>query len=96
MKIVSEKTGLTYATVEECLEDEKAYDEHLRAAKEESEKKKKEQVDSAKEVKAMYDAYRKAYDKYQDALDAYHDKYHTYDLIYDSDFGLVKLLSMFM
>lgn len=52
MKIMSEKTGKEYASVEECLAAEKAYDEAALKKKEDEERTKIEQLKAAAEERA--------------------------------------------
>ena len=64
MKIISELTNKEYSTVEECLEDEKAY----KAKEEEKRKAEKRRLEEKEADKAYLDELRTAAD---DALDAY-------------------------
>lgn len=64
MKIISELTNKEYSTVEECLEDEKAY----KAKEEEKRKAEKLRLEEKEADKAYLDELRTAAD---DALDAY-------------------------
>ena len=64
MKIISELTNKEYSTVEECLEDEKAY----KAKEEEKRKVEKLRLEEKEADKAYLDELRTAAD---DALDAY-------------------------
>ena len=64
MKIISELTNKEYSTVEECLEDEKAY----KAKEEEKRKAEKLRLEEKEADKAYLDKLRTAAD---DALDAY-------------------------
>lgn len=64
MKIISELTNKEYSTVEECLEDEKAY----KAKEEEKRQAEKRRLEEKEADKAYLDKLRTAAD---DALDAY-------------------------
>lgn len=89
MKIVSEKTNKEYATVEECLAAEKAYDEKVAAKKAEEEKAlvaKKEAKEKAlaerKAAAAIVEDKRKALAEaqkaYREELSKFCDKYGAY------------------
>ena len=64
MKIISELTNKEYSTVEECLEDEKAY----KTKEEEKRQAEKRRLEEKEADKAYLDELRTAAD---DALDAY-------------------------
>jgi len=71
MKIISEKTNKTYATVEECLAAEKAYDEKIAKEKEEKERLEKNKKLRWDEVEAARKKYSEAYGYYRDLLHDY-------------------------
>lgn len=89
MKIISEKTGKEYGSVEECIKAEKAYDEKIaaeKAAKEKAlveQKAKKEALASerkarAKEIEDAMKAVKEAEDKYRELLNAFIKDYKSY------------------
>ena len=89
MKIVSEKTNKEYASVEECLAAEKAYDEQIAAKKAAEEKAlvaKKEAKEKAlaerKAAAAVVEEKRKtlveAQKAYREELSKFCDKYGAY------------------
>ena len=75
MKIISELTNKEYSTVEECLEDEKAY----KAKEEEKRKAEKLRLEEKEAHKAHLNELRTAADdainNYQKALTEYSKKY---------------------
>ena len=70
MKIVSEKTGKEYNSVELCLADEKAYDERIA-----QEKAKKEAASKVEEKRQALIAAQKAF---QEELTKFCNKYGAY------------------
>ena len=91
MKIMSEKTGKTYATVEECVAAEKAYDEKVaekKAAEEKAlaERKAKsealiaERKDRAAEVENAYKAILEAQKVYREKLNAFIKDYGSFHM----------------
>ena len=89
MKIYSEKTNKEYATVEECLKAEEAFDKaeaEKKAAKEKAlaEKKAKEEKlvverkERAKEIEDAMKAVKEAEDKYRELLNAFIRDYKSY------------------
>lgn len=80
MKIISEKTGLEYASVEECVNAEKEYDEKIAA-----EKAKKEALDSQRknraiEVEDAYKAVLAAQKAYKEKLNAFVKDYGSFHM----------------
>lgn len=80
MKILSEKTGKTYATVDECMAAEKEYDDAL-----EAEKKKKEELASnrkarATEVEEAYKAISVAKKNYYKVLQNFIKDYGSFHM----------------
>lgn len=80
MKIISEKTGKTYATVDECMAAEKEFDEAL-----EAEKKKKEELASnrkarATEVEEAYKAISAAKKNYYKVLQNFIKDYGSFHM----------------
>lgn len=89
MKIISEKTGKEYASVEECIKAEKAYDEKIaaeKAAKEKAlaeQKAKKEALANERKVAAdaveeKRKALVEAQKAYRDELSKFCDRYGAY------------------
>lgn len=79
MKIISELTNKEYPTVEECLEDEKAY----KAKEEEKRKAEKLRLEEKEADNAHLNELRTvandAFDEYQKAVTEYSKKYGLYD-----------------
>lgn len=79
MKIISELTNKEYSTVEECLEDEKAY----KAKEEEKRKTEKLRLEEKEAHKARLNELRTAandaFNEYQRAVSEYNKKYGLYD-----------------
>ena len=85
MTILSEKTGKTYNTPEECLEDEKKFDDEL-AAKEAKKKELAEQRKvRAKEVEDAYKARIKADKNYREKLNKFIDDYGSFHMTFDTE-----------
>jgi len=84
MTIISEKTGKHYTTVEECLKDEKKYDEEIAVKK----AKKKELSDArknrAKEVEDAYKARLEADKVYQEKLNKFIEDYGSFHMTFDT------------
>ena len=80
MKIISEKTGKTYNTVNECLEAEKQYDEALAAEKLKKEELAKARKERAAEVEEAYSAILDAQKVYREKLDAFVKDYGSFHL----------------
>lgn len=91
MKIISEITNKEYSTVEECLEDEKAY----KAKEEEKRRAEKLRLEEKEADKAYLDELRTAADDalnaYRDALIEYNKKYklcdNNFDRLFSAMFG---------
>ena len=84
MKIISELTNKEYSTVEECLEDEKAY----KAKEEEQRRAEKLRLEEKEAYKAHLNELRTAADnariEYQKAVAEYNKKYGKfYDCTFD-------------
>ena len=84
MKIISELTNKEYSTVEECLEDEKAY----KAKEEEQRRAEKLRLEEKEAHKAHLNELRTAADnariEYQKAVAEYNKKYGKfYDCTFD-------------
>lgn len=80
MKILSEKTGKTYATVDECMAAEKEFDDAL-----EAEKKKKEELANnrkarATEVEEAYKAIGAAKKNYYQVLHNFINDYGSFHM----------------
>lgn len=87
MKILSEKTNKTYATVDECLKAEKEYDEAVAAKKAKEEELVNQRKTRAAEIEAAYQEVVDAQKKYRNLLDkfvkdygSFHMTLHTGDL----------------
>ena len=84
MTIISEKTGKHYSTPEECLADEKRFDEELAA----KEAKKKELSDArkvrAKEVEDAYKTRLEADKVYQEKLNKFIEDYGSFHMTFDT------------
>ena len=91
MKIISELTNKEYSTVEECLEDEKAY----KAKEEEKRKAEKLRLEEKEADKAHVNELRTAADDalnaYRNALIEYNKKYklcdNNFDRLFSAMFG---------
>ena len=91
MKIISEITNKEYSTVEECLEDEKAY----KAKEEEKRRAEKLRLEEKEADKAYLDELRTAADDalnaYRKALIGYNKKYKlrddNFDRLFSAMFG---------
>ena len=85
MTIISEKTGKTYETVEDCLADEKKFD----LAVEEEEDKKKELANTrkerAKEVEDAYNARLEADKLYREKLNKFIDDYGSFHMTINTE-----------
>ena len=85
MTIISEKTGKTYETVEDCLADEKKFD----LAVEEKENKKKELANTrkerAKEVEDAYKARINADRLYREKLNKFIDDYGSFHMTINTE-----------
>ena len=85
MTIISEKTGKTYESVEECLEDEKKFDRKV----EEAENKKKELANTrkerAKEVEDAYNARLEADKLYREKLNKFIDDYGSFHMTINTE-----------
>ena len=85
MTIISEKTGKHYTTVEECLEDEKKYDEEI-AVKEAKKKELSEtRKNRAKEVEDAYKARMEADKVYRDKLNKFINDYGSFHMTFDTE-----------
>ena len=99
MTIISEKTGKHYSTPEECLADEKRFDEELA----EKEAKKKELSDArkvrAKEVEDAYKARIEADKNYREKLNKFIDDYGSFHMTFntevDDSFSFLDFLDNF-
>ena len=85
MTIISEKTGKTYETVEDCLADEKKFDLTV----EEEENKKKELANArkerAKEVEDAYNARLEADRFYREKLNKFIDDYGSFHMTINTE-----------
>lgn len=82
MKIMSEKTGKYYNSVEECLEAEKEFEKEQRAKVERENQMKAERNARANQVRIAYDKYMECYKRYVKLLAEYAEDYHSYNIDY--------------
>lgn len=78
MYIYSEKTKKKYATVDECINAEKAYDEQIAKEKEEKEKLANARAERAKEVEAAYEKVTEARNAYEELLEKFCEDYGSF------------------
>jgi len=85
MTIISEKTGKTYETVEDCLADEKKFD--LTVEKEENKKKElaNTRKERAKEVEDAYNARLEADRLYREKLNKFIDDYGSFHMTINTE-----------
>lgn len=107
MKILSEKTGKEYASVDECIAAEKEYDEAVaakKAAEEKAlaerkavqEKQIAERKEAAKVVEEKRQALLAAHKDYQEELKKFCDKYGAYHItLKNGDKSLFELFDDF-
>ena len=85
MIIISEKTGKEYETIDECLADEKKFDEEVAL----KEAKKQELANARKErAKEVEDAYKKRIEadkNYRSLLNKFIDDYGSFHMTYKTD-----------
>jgi len=80
MKILSEKTGKEYQTVEECVAAEKEFDEAVAKEKARKENLAKERKERAKEVEDAYKAILEAQKVYKDKVDEFVKDYGSFHM----------------
>lgn len=80
MKILSEKTNKYYATIDECLAAEKAFDEAAAKKKAEEEKLNATRKERANEVENAYKASIEANKHYRELLDAFVKDYGSFHM----------------
>lgn len=80
MKIISEKTGLEYASVEECVNAEKEYDEKIAAEKAKKEALDNQRKNRAIEVEDAYKAVLAAQKAYKEKLNAFVKDYGSFHM----------------
>lgn len=80
MKILSEKTNKYYATVDECLAAEKAFNEAAAKKKAEEEKLNATRKERANEVENAYKASVEANKHYRELLDAFVKDYGSFHM----------------
>ena len=80
MKILSEKTNKYYATVDECLAAEKAFDEAAAKKKAEEEKLNATRKERANEVENAYKVSIEANKHYRELLDAFVKDYGSFHM----------------
>ena len=85
MIIISEKTGKEYETIDECLADEKKFDEKVAL----KEAKKQELANARKErAKEVEDAYKKRIEadkNYRSLLNKFIDDYGSFHMTFDTE-----------
>ena len=85
MIIISEKTGKEYETIDECLADEKKFDEEVAL----KEAKKQELTNARKErAKEVEDAYKKRIEadkNYRSLLNKFIDDYGSFHMTFDTE-----------
>lgn len=85
MIIISEKTGKEYETIDECLADEKKFDEEVAL----KEAKKQELANARKErAKEVEDAYKKRIEadkNYRSLLNKFIDDYGSFHMTFDTE-----------
>lgn len=85
MIIISEKTGKEYETIDECLADEKKFDEEVAL----KEAKKQELANARKErAKEVEDAYKKRIEadkNYRLLLNKFIDDYGSFHMTFDTE-----------
>lgn len=80
MKIMSEKTGKEYATVEECLAAEKEFDDTIAKEQEEKEKLAAIRKERAAEVEEAYKKILEANKNYNELLNAFIKDYGSFHM----------------
>ena len=80
MKILSDKTNKYYATVDECLAAEKAFDEAEAKKKAEAQKLNATRKERANEVEMAYNASLEANKHYHELLDAFVKDYGSFHM----------------
>lgn len=80
MKILSEKTGQTYETVEACLAAEEEYDAAVAAEETRKEQLANERKTRAEEVEAKYRAVLAAQDEYRQCLAQFVNDYGSFHM----------------
>ena len=80
MKILSEKTNKYYATVDECLAAEKAFDEAEAKKKAEAQKLNATRKERANEVETAYNVSLEANKHYHELLDAFVKDYGSFHM----------------
>ena len=99
MKVISEKTGKTYSTIEECVEDEKKFDEEIAAQVAKRENLSRERKNRAKEVEEAYKARIEADKIYREKLNKFVDDYGSFHMTIDTEvedsFNLLDFLDNF-
>lgn len=78
MKIISEKTNKTYNSVEECMEDEKRFDEIQATKAAEEERKKAERGKRRQEIHDMRKRIDEMKATYVKKIQDYEKDYHCY------------------
>lgn len=87
MKIISEVTGKTYSTVEECLNAEKKFMEEKRIKEEETKRLVKEKETRKKEIDEAYTHYVNLINKYIEDYGSFHKTYDFFPFIFNGLFS---------
>lgn len=85
MRYLSDLTGQSYKTADECIKAEEAYLTEQTKKKEAEAKKANERKVAADKVEKARKAYVDAQHAYRKELEAFCDKYHTYHASVSSD-----------
>lgn len=91
MRIISDKTGKEYATVEECVAAEKEYDEAIEAEKARKAALAERRADRAKEVEAAYRKVVEAQKDYHKVLAAFCKDYGAFHMTLNDPFDFFNL-----
>lgn len=91
MRIISDKTGKEYATVEECVAAEKEYDEAIEAEKARKAALAERRADRAKEVEAAYRKVVEAQKDYHKTLAAFCKDYGAFHMTLNDPFDFFNL-----
>ena len=91
MRIISDKTGKEYATVEECVAAEKEYDEAVEAEKARKAALAEQRADRAKEVEAAYREVVEAQKNYHKILTAFCRDFGAFHMTLNDPFDFFQL-----
>lgn len=91
MRIISDKTGKEYVSVEECLAAEKEYDEAIEAEKARKAALAEKRADRAKEVEAAYHKVVEAQKDYHKVLASFCKDYGAFHMTLNDPFDFFNL-----